>query len=160
MPAFRETVGFVGASTGRDCCIAMIKDVLRAATFALGRVQFAPSCAGCVRNFDGNMVELQHFPEAACNAGRLWHAIWLAADDARYESGPPLATNSPMALRSSRSRCKASLTDTRRAASLLDDARASRFSSNAIRGCWTGIARSSIEKCLHSWSVLTDRTPP
>jgi len=122
---------------------------------------------GQARSNDGKMVELQHVSEAACNGGRLWHAIWLPADHARYESGPPLATNSPMALNSSRSRCKASLADTRRVASVLDDARASRFSSNAIRGCWTGIARSSIEMSpqpvgsdrshadltVHVWSV-------
>ncbi len=41
MSVFRETVGremvgFAGSPTGRDCCIAVIDDVHRAATFALG----------------------------------------------------------------------------------------------------------------------------
>jgi hypothetical protein len=30
---------------------------------------------GQARRNDGKMVELQHVSEAACNAGRLWHAI-------------------------------------------------------------------------------------
>jgi hypothetical protein len=89
------------------------------------------------------------------NGKQTRHAISPAADDARYESGPPLATNSPMALSSLRSRCKASLADTRRVASLLDDLRASSLSSNAVRGCWTGMARSSIE--MSPRSVGSDR---
>ena len=37
MSVFRETVPFAGSPTGRDCCIAVIDDVHRAATFALAR---------------------------------------------------------------------------------------------------------------------------
>jgi len=49
MSIFREMVGLVGSPTGRDCCIAVINDVRRAATFALGAFnshQFAPAALG------------------------------------------------------------------------------------------------------------------